>query len=52
MLLTKFFAALRRWMLYRATVAELSNLNDRELDDLGIARGDIAAIAHDSAYGH
>ncbi|KMW58084.1 hypothetical protein AIOL_003054 [Candidatus Rhodobacter oscarellae] len=29
----------------RATVAELSALSDRELSDLGIARGEIYAIA-------
>ena len=30
---------------YRRTVAELEALDDRQLADLGIARGDIRAIA-------
>lgn len=32
----------------RATIKELSKLSDRELNDIGIARGDIYAIAHES----
>ena len=32
----------------RATIKELSKLTDRELQDIGIARGDIYAIAHES----
>jgi len=31
----------------RATIKELSKLTDRELQDIGIARGDIWSIAHD-----
>lgn len=38
---------LRRWASYRQTVRELSNLNDRELNDLGISRGDIQPLARD-----
>ena len=34
-----------------AAYAELSALSDRELDDLGIRRGDIAAIVRDRVYG-
>lgn len=30
----------------RSTMKELSKLNDRELNDIGISRGDIYAIAH------
>ncbi|HEY9056976.1 MAG TPA: DUF1127 domain-containing protein [Aurantimonas sp.] len=33
------------WRRYRETVNELSRLSQRELTDLGIARGDISAIA-------
>ena len=36
---------LRRIQLYHRTVAELNALGDRELADLGIARGDIRRIA-------
>jgi uncharacterized protein YjiS (DUF1127 family) len=32
----------------RATIKELSKLSDRELNDIGISRGDIYAIAHES----
>ena len=31
----------------RSTIKELSKLTDRELNDIGIARGDIYAIAHE-----
>jgi uncharacterized protein YjiS (DUF1127 family) len=36
---------LRNWSRYRNTVRELSQLSDRDLSDLGIARGDIRFIA-------
>ena len=35
----------RKWRNYRRTVAELNALSNRELDDLGIARGDIPHVA-------
>ncbi len=35
----------RKWRNYRRTVNELSSLSNRELDDLGINRGDISAVA-------
>ena len=35
----------RQWRNYRRTVNELSALTGRELNDLGIARGDIERIA-------
>jgi uncharacterized protein YjiS (DUF1127 family) len=35
----------RKWRNYRRTVSELSSLSNRELDDLGINRGDISAVA-------
>jgi uncharacterized protein YjiS (DUF1127 family) len=37
------------WRRYRDTVAELGRLNSRELNDLGINRGDIPFIAMKSA---
>jgi uncharacterized protein YjiS (DUF1127 family) len=36
------------WRKYRQTVNELSRMSDRELSDLGIARGDIAYVARRS----
>jgi len=35
----------RNWRRYRDTVSELSRLTNRELSDLGIARGDIPFVA-------
>ncbi|POF29397.1 DUF1127 domain-containing protein [Roseibium marinum] len=37
------------WKRFRQTYDELSNLSNRELDDLGIARTDIARYARMSA---
>lgn len=37
--------ALRNWRMYNQTVRELSRLNARELDDLGINRADIEKVA-------
>jgi len=37
------------WRKYRQTVNELSRMSDRELSDLGIARGDIGNIARRAA---
>ncbi|SNX69221.1 uncharacterized protein DUF1127 [Cereibacter ovatus] len=39
-----FYAALVAWNDARATRAALSRLSDRELDDIGLCRGDIDAI--------
>lgn len=36
---------------YRRTVAELSTLTDRELDDIGITRGDVEFVARRCARG-
>ncbi|WP_082549812.1 DUF1127 domain-containing protein [Mesorhizobium sp. Root157] len=35
----------KNWRRYTETVRELNRLNARELNDLGIARGDIAKVA-------
>lgn len=40
-----------RAKVYRTTVTELSNLTDRDLADLGIARSSIRGIALEAAYG-
>jgi uncharacterized protein YjiS (DUF1127 family) len=45
MFLSSPLAALHRWLRYRNTLQELSRLSDRELDDLGIHRGDISDVA-------
>jgi len=37
------------WKRFRQTYDELSNLSNRELNDLGIARADIAHYARQSA---
>ena len=39
-----------RRQMYRRTVAELNALSDRDLADLGMARCDIAAAAHEATY--
>ena len=48
-----FFRDLKRSWDHRAkvnaTIKELSKLSDRELNDIGIARGDIWSIAHEDA---
>ena len=37
---------------FRATLNELSDLSDRELADLGLARANIKSIAYQAAYGN
>lgn len=37
------------WRRYRETVSELSRLTSRELNDLGISRGDITLVARKAA---
>ncbi len=43
--LTNFIEAAQRRKVYRTTVAELSQLSDRDLGDLGINRCEIKRIA-------
>jgi uncharacterized protein YjiS (DUF1127 family) len=50
-MLVSLFASLRNWALYRRTVRELSELNARQLSELGIHRSDIRRVAHDAVYG-
>ncbi|WP_336056604.1 DUF1127 domain-containing protein [Nitratireductor sp. CH_MIT9313-5] len=38
----------RNWRRYRQTVNELNRLSSRELNDLGISRGDIPFVARKS----
>lgn len=42
---SKLVETFRSWNDTRMTRNELSNLSDRELDDIGLARGDIERIA-------
>ncbi|MER8519346.1 DUF1127 domain-containing protein [Mesorhizobium sp. M0644] len=37
--------AFRNWRMYNETVRELNRLNARQLNDLGINRGDIERVA-------
>lgn len=39
----------RAWRTYRATLAELSGLDDRSLADINVVRGDIHAISRKAA---
>lgn len=39
----------RRWRRYRSTVRELQSLSTRELNDLGINRGDIGRLAREAS---
>ena len=41
----------RDWNRYRTTVRELSQLTDRDLNDLGLSRGDIRVVAKKHARG-
>jgi uncharacterized protein YjiS (DUF1127 family) len=50
-MIVTIFAAFRNWALYRRTVRELSELNTRQLAELGIYRSDIRRVAHDAVYG-
>ncbi|MBM6596136.1 DUF1127 domain-containing protein [Microvirga pudoricolor] len=49
MFVTYILSKVRAYMRYRETVRELSLLSDRELDDLGISRFQIANIARTHA---
>ena len=43
--------AIRQRRIYDRTIAELSALTDRELNDLGVSRFGITELARESAYG-
>ena len=42
---------MKRRKIARTTYAELAGLSDRELNDLGISRGDIRRLAREAAQG-
>jgi uncharacterized protein YjiS (DUF1127 family) len=48
MIITLVLKKLRKWLDYQATVRELEGLDDWDLSDLGIGRGDIRSIARES----
>ncbi len=50
MFLAAIAARLTAYVRYRQTVRELSKLSDRELDDLGISRWEIASVARRNAF--
>jgi uncharacterized protein YjiS (DUF1127 family) len=43
--------SMQRRRVYLQTLHELTNLSDRDLADLGLARSDIGAVAREAAYG-
>ena len=49
MFVTYILSKVRGYMRYRDTVRELSQLTDRELDDLGISRFQIESVARSHA---
>ena len=49
MFVSYILSKVRAYLLYRETVRELSQLSDRELDDLGISRFQIESIARQTA---
>ena len=44
-----FTRSIKTWRRYRATCNELNKLSARELNDLGINRGDIPFVARKAA---
>jgi uncharacterized protein YjiS (DUF1127 family) len=49
MFVSMILSKIRAYLAYRETVRELSQLTDRELDDLGIARFEIDGVARSHA---
>jgi uncharacterized protein YjiS (DUF1127 family) len=50
MFVSHILSKVRAYLRYRDTVRELSQLSDRELDDLGISRFQIDGIARQHAF--
>jgi uncharacterized protein YjiS (DUF1127 family) len=49
MFVSQIIARIRQYLAYRESVRTLSALNDRELADIGVNRGDIQNVARRSA---
>jgi uncharacterized protein YjiS (DUF1127 family) len=49
MFLTHLIGVYRQWRRYNQSVRELSQLNDRELSDIGISRGGIHRAAWEAS---
>ena len=45
MFLAKMIRMYRAWRNYERSMSELSRLDDRELADIGISRGEIPAVS-------
>ncbi len=43
--MTSLQSSFRNWRKYRSTCNELYRMSDRELNDIGISRGDIPFVA-------
>jgi uncharacterized protein YjiS (DUF1127 family) len=50
MLITALFSKLRAYLRYRASIRSLNALTDRQLSDIGLARGNIEGVARDLAF--
>jgi len=50
MIVSWVLSKIRNYIQHRETVAELSRLTDRELDDLGISRYDIESVARQGSH--
>ena len=50
MFVSYILSKIRTYKLYRETLNELSELNDRELADLGISRFDIVRVAYEASF--
>jgi len=49
MFVTYLLSKIRAYLRYRDTIRELSQLSDRELEDLGISRFQIQSVARQHA---
>ena len=49
MFLTNLIRLVRSWRRYQQSMRELSRLDDRELADIGISRGEIPTVAWNAA---
>lgn len=50
MLTSLFLSKIKAYLKYRETVRELSRLTDRELEDIGVSRVDIANLARTGTH--